>query len=176
MKTFLIFLLANFVYLSVYSQTGERFNYETRSDSRLCVITLKSEEPISNEARGVISYFSDDQYKKWLIETFHSIVEKHISPEEMQKFIGYGKVPSVARIDIIFSTTGKVVKIRMHTRKENIEIFNEDDLYDLFSDLQQLEIDMSKFELQYPPHWVEGMEGVFTWGGPIKLNTKQKSD
>ncbi|MCL2027440.1 MAG: hypothetical protein FWG79_03020 [Bacteroidales bacterium] len=164
MKALLIFLLVNFVYLNAHCQTSERFNYEiSRFNDMRYVISLKSEASISKNARSVPGGFVDEQNKKKFSETFHSIVEKSIPIEKRQRITGG------VFVEIIFLLTGEVSRIRMYSLKENLEVLNEDVLYALFSNLQELKIDMSKYELLYPPTWGDkDIDDFIAWTFPLK--------
>ena len=150
--------------MNIYGQTGEKFDYELNKYGNLYIITLKSEKPISKDAKYVLGRFLDEQ---WLNNTYYSIVEKSINSEKMGKLTGLG-----GHIDIRFSVTGKVLGIRIYILKENLEILNESDLYTLYCNLHKSDMDMSKIEIEYSQNWVQGTEAF--WGFVFSLKRKQK--
>ncbi|MCL2027442.1 MAG: hypothetical protein FWG79_03030 [Bacteroidales bacterium] len=154
MKALLIFLLVNFVYLNAHCQTSERFNFQTSDDNNAgYTISLKLEKPLSKNSRVAGGRFIDEPSKKKMQETFHSIVEKSIPTEKLQKLIGR------TFVSINFSLAGKAIQVRVHTLKENMEVFDEDNLYTLFSNLLNMEVDMSTYEIT----WTQDPEDFLAW-------------
>ena len=165
MKSIIIFSLINLLCLNIYcQQKGEKFNYELNPSGSSYTIMLKAAKPIAKDAIQVRWNCLDEQ---WLRDTYFSIIDKSISPEKMQKLIGRGGF-----IDIRFSSTGKVLRVRMSISKENLEILNENDLYTLYCNLFKCDMDMSKIELEYPIWLNEGTEVFF--GFSLQIKRKQK--
>ena len=160
MKSIFVFLLLNFVCFNVHGQAEKKINYELGSNGRRYIISFNSEKPISTDARRVIGRFLDEQ---WLNNTYYSIVEQSISVEKLSKLIGNG-----GHVDISFSITGKVLKIRMYIPKENLDVLDECDLYTLYSNLQKFDMDMSKIRIEYPPNWQRGAEAFWGFTFPLK--------
>jgi hypothetical protein len=104
--------------------------------------------------------------EKWLKDTYHSIIEQSISPNKLNQLTRQG-----GGIDICFSVTGKVISVRFFILKENIDILNENDWYTLYCNLKKNDMDMSKIEIEYSRHWVQGTEAY--WGFSFPLKRKQ---
>ena len=162
MKIVFTFLLLCTVCVSTYCQSGEKFNFELSPFGKSYVVTLKSEEPISKDARSVIGRCDE----KMLTNAYVSIIEKSIPSEKLQKLNG-------GRVFMTYSLNGKVLKIRLSIPKESINILSDNDLSTLFENLQKFGMDMTKIEIIYPEYgWVEGTEAFFSYNFPLNMKRK----
>jgi len=163
MKSNLFFLLFIFTSLNVYCQTGERFNYQLGPDGNRYIVSLKSEKPISKDARGVLGRFLDEH---WLTNNYVSIIEKSIPADKLQKLTN-------ERVSITYSLTGRVLRILIYFSKNSIDILSEYDLWALDSNLRNFNMDMSKIRIEYPENWVQGTEAFWVCSFPLKMKRKQ---
>ena len=165
MKSIIIFLLFTFTCLNVNCQTDKKFNYESNQNDTHFKILLKSEKPISKEAKSVYPRFLN---QRQVDSTYVSIIEKSILPEKLQRL----NDRRAGFCFILFSLSGKVVSIKFSIQKEFIDLFSDDDLYTLYENLRRFEMDMSKIEIIYPEYWVEGTEAIFNLFIPLPLQQK----
>lgn len=157
MKTIIIFLLFHVVCLNAYCQEGKKFHYEPLENSY--IVSLKSEKPISKDARQVLIRSLD----QLCIDTYWDIVEKSIHPDKLNQMSR-----SALLVNVRFSTTGKMTRVRFLIRKEYIDILNDRELYAFYCNLEKFEVDMSKLEIEYPQNWIEGTEAFWSFSFPIK--------
>jgi len=159
MKRRILFLSFIFICLNVNSQTGERFNYEQTPNGNQ-IISLKSEKPVSKDARVVLGHPLD---KQWFNNNYVSIIEKSI-PLQKRNYLTDIRGGTVS---VLYSLTGKVLQVRFYQIKSNIGILSEDDLWALFSNLQNFEMDMTKFQIEYPENWIQGTEAIWSYTFPL---------
>ena len=164
MKIIISFLSVFFTCLTVYCQTEARFNYRLSQCGNRYTILPKSEKPMPENAKEAIVVSSDQQWDRWLFDTVFSIIEKSIGAEKIEKLTEVRG----GNVHILFSSTGKVLRIWIFMPKEDLEILNEDDLYTLYRNLQKVEIDMSKTQVRFPPIWVEGMDFYWHYFFPLR--------
>ena len=166
MKTILFLFLVNICSLTAHSQTSERFNFRTSgANNTRYTISLKTEKSISPESRAAGGRFITGRSQQEFRDSLFSIVEKFIPAERMQK------INTGIFIGVDFSLTGEALRVRMHIQKEAMRklSLDEDDLYALFQNLLNMEIDMSTYEIT----WTQSSEDFLVFAYRINLRPRK---
>ena len=168
MKTLIIFLFFNLIGLNVFCQTGEKFKYQYSPETgRLCFITLKAENPVPENAKYIEGRPAGNFAYDSLLHTYYHIVMKSIHPEKKKKLIEQTKF--IIFLHFKYSISGKVLTIGMSLPTVSLNILEEEDLYILYNNLRNLEVDMTKIEMNYPPYWINGTEAYWEYACSIPI-------
>jgi hypothetical protein len=143
-----ILIITIFLSLSfeLQSQTIKRFDYRQMGSSHLATPIFDNKKPDGKEGRPT---WSDDKY---ITDLFNNVIGKVLSKEKRDSLhLG-------TTIVFIFNTIGDVINCKFFVSYKDTTLINETDLYNLYSGLRKIKIDMSKVMIvpDYNTEWKYG--------------------
>ncbi len=136
MKRNIAFIFFYVVFTSGFGQNGKKFEYQTGQFGNL--IVTPAFDKSKGEGKPGIANFSDQNYMNGLV---YGVIKDVLSKEKLLKMhLNSGYI-------IYFNQNGEIINITFNLNPEDIDLFTQEDFYNLYSKFKNTKIDMNKVSI-----------------------------